>query len=389
MSGGTSGSKNALVAIAVLAGLTVAGLTLYYTRSSGPQTEQLGALVPSMSERVNDAALIELTQADRSVTVRRSGEAWGVDELGGYPASFEHVKPALVGLGLAERLETRTARAENHAALGLAAPQEGSTAVGLIVREEDGQPLAELVLGDQLAPLPRSDDGVAMQQRFVRAASEDQTYLAAFPIIRRVDPLDWVEPNVTSIAQGRVKRVTTRREGEAAVTIERPSSMDQFVLIGDDAGASLVQNADRRLRGALAFLRFNRVRPADDPAWAEAEGGPKRTGVFQLFDGTRVSVELRPIGEDWYAALRSEYLPEERVEAEGERIVDVETVQQRLDGFAALHGPWLYRFREGLIDNLCPPREEIVQRESAGDEESVGEGPLVPEATPVPSEPEG
>ena len=93
--------------------------------------------LPELMTRINDVAEISFRGAGDDFSLRFDGERWVVPELASFPADFDKVKKALIGLAELRTVEAKTADPERYAALGLA-PPDAEEGAGTDVRLLDG-----------------------------------------------------------------------------------------------------------------------------------------------------------------------------------------------------------------------------------------------------------
>ena len=90
----------------VTAVLVVAAIVAISSRPASTMIARDRALIfPGVDEKLNDVVSFEIKSADRTYTVKRTSNGWGIDELNGYTADFSKVKTVLVELAQMKFLE--------------------------------------------------------------------------------------------------------------------------------------------------------------------------------------------------------------------------------------------------------------------------------------------
>lgn len=304
-------TNKTLIGLAAITALAVAGaIAAAVSRQAATERVTVEApALPGLMERINDVGEIALQGPEDEFSVRFDGERWVTPALASFPADFDKVKKALIGLAELRTVEAKTADPERYAALGLAAP-DSEEGAGTHLRLLSGA-------GDAIAALTIGDAARAGADRlYVRRDGEERTWLAEGALDLGETPKDWVDTMVIRLDGERVRRVTiTHADDGEVLELERPEAGDEpFDLVNMPEGATLrspmtLDNLGR----ALAFLRF------DDVAAASAgppPGGGDSTAVFETFDGVKVTVALEKRGEENWARFDADWDPDATVSPE-------------------------------------------------------------------------
>lgn len=340
-------------------------------------------VVPGLADQLNDIAAIELTGGAGSVSLARSDEEWTVASKDGYPAKFETVKQLLIGLAEFAPRERKTADSERYGRLGLADPGEGSDSLGVKLANADGSTIAEFVLGEQV-------NSGAKQQRFVRVAGDDQSWLAEGRIDAPTDAVGWLDTSITQIARDRITRVAITHPDGEVVSIAREQGGTNYTLETVPEGRSAKSAAEVGApTSALAYLRFDDVRAGDSMT---DEAGEPVIAVYDTADDLRVTVRTWQLDGKTWASFAAESMAEPAEpgagppsdEAAGKRAAtppaeipadpqaEVDALNSKLTG-------WLFSipeyqaksFRKRLTDLTDEP--EPVEDEAAGGRPADGD----------------
>ncbi len=170
----------------------------------GGEPERGGSLEPfvsTLADSIPRVATIEIARGDESVELVRVGDdqgAWTVASAGGYPVRIDAVREIVAGLQSLVIDEPLTAKRERHGDLGLAWPDASGRATLLRLLDAGGQPLHEIVIGEE---------GPATRSRYVRRLSEDQTYRCRGGVSVETTVRSFVEPEVLFIDQKDIRSI--------------------------------------------------------------------------------------------------------------------------------------------------------------------------------------
>ena len=247
--------------------------------------------LPQLAERLNDVAAVTVHADGERFTVRRRGDDWVIDEWQEFPATFESVKGALVGLADLQIVEPKTARPERHAQLELEDPSgDQAASLGLTLADADGNVLADVIVGKA-----KGDRG-----RFVRRAGEDQTWQVDGRLQAPRSADGWVDKQLLRVPASDV----------TAVSVTHPDG-ERVALTKDDSGDWQLEHAPegRELRsfppyaglaGAIGFLDMEGVGDAEQ-AGAQREWIVTR---FETADGLVIEVSSAEQDGRAWARLR-------------------------------------------------------------------------------------
>ena len=184
-------------------------------------------LLPDLKAALESATEIQILGGDNEsrVTIVNQDGDWHIQEKAGYPADFETLSRLARDMAKLKVAERKTARAENHAQLGLAGE---SDSMAVIVRISADRTY-EMMIGHTSRT----------RGTFVRRPGEDQVYLVEQTIDVSMDPIDYLDPVFLSLVSSEVERVVCSEffVEPASPSFRRPNSAKSG-----------------RLRGSFAFL---------------------------------------------------------------------------------------------------------------------------------------
>lgn len=305
--------------LAILAGSTVVVLAAAYFISSGNEasvrsrTVEKGkepALAPDLAKRVNDAAKITIKKGDQETILERSGSRWLVASRSGYPADFEKVRTALIGLSDAKIVAEKTSKPERYELIGVKdfdpAAKDSQTML-VTVNDASGAVLASIILG-KAEEAPKSGDspfGMPTGKYFVRRAGEAQSYLADIKPPGDASPLNWMKREMIALSRARTRSATVTHAaaegqpaGETLTALKAKAEDAEFSLESLPAGRELnYPGSPSQVATALEYITFDDVKPASEVDLAKE---PVATTVFRTFDGLVLTAKLSKLdGKDW------------------------------------------------------------------------------------------
>lgn len=271
-------------ALSWLAGITliavIAAAAAVMQRQSANQIDfEPQLLFPELKERVGAIAKISLRQGDNEIVVAQTADGgWVMPDRGGWPANFETIRKAVLGMANLKAVERRTARAENHATLQLA-PPEAPTGAGmqLALYDSDDAQIAAVIIGKVKSPGSGTQPGTAYGRRL----GEDQVYLIAGEIAPSLDVGTWLDRALFDIRPERIMSLTVTPPIGRSFDIVRDSPEDEFKISEIPEGKEpVLPDIARNLAHSVVLLTLEDVRPASDIAMESPF-----ISVHRMFDG--------------------------------------------------------------------------------------------------------
>ena len=259
-------------------------------------------MFPDLTEKVNDAARVEVVSRLTAVTVVRddeAGDTWRLVEKENHPARADLVKRTVVGLAGLELVEERTALADWHKHINLTDPADKGTGVRVSVYDAAGEELAALIVGK----LEGSADIDATGTIYVRRVGDDQAYVARGSFNLEQQPVAWLDTGVIDLAAGRVTRVDVLPEDGTsyAVSLKDWDGASKPAYEIDGLADDLQPVTDYAITGVgngLVGLQFTDVVPQEDVI-LEAPV----SSVYNTKDGLQVTVQAEKQDKSYYVVL--------------------------------------------------------------------------------------
>lgn len=264
--------------ILVIVAVVLVGLTVLKNRSEHRSTESSAAAGKPVLANLplNDVERIVVAAPSGTSVVSRVDGAWRVPGKFNYPASFTKVRDLLRKLADVKVLQPVKLSPAQMAELQLALSGEtGSTNAGALattvtLQGTNGKVLAALRLGKnrmRSAPAEEGMPGGFPDGRFV-ATDREHVFLIGETLdeASSVDK-DWMDTEAFVNVDGEsVVSVDVVGATNGAVHIERPASGGDLAFKTIPAGKEMDTAKVNRLKGALAYLRFDDLADPNIPA---------------------------------------------------------------------------------------------------------------------------
>ena len=306
------------------------------------------ATFDGLSDRVNDAAAITISQNGVNTRLNKVKGNWYVIERDGYPADRATVHDFLRGLALSERREPKTANEERFDKLGL-----GDNALDIKVLDGDDSAIAAFEMGT------RKDSPNGRSLTYIFQEQDTRSWLVSGLTETSADPAWWLDTNVLDIAESRFESVAY-----GDVTISRALGDDKYTI--EDLAEGEAMQADWQLRDparVLSNLNLDDVRKIANPIT-----DPLAVVRVATYDGLRLTVTLYNLENATWAQIAARHdsaladageggvLPDAPMDGEAE----AETINERTHG-------WLFKLSDYDAKVLMRGRADFL--ESKTDEE--------------------
>lgn len=356
-------SSRALIILLFVTIIAVAGAVLVMVREQASISTDVetALLFPDLATRLGDVAELRIEDAGGSITIKRVGDGWVVPSKFDYPADQGRVRAVILAATRIDLLEAKTADPALYDRLGVRSPdQDGSRAVRLSLLDEAGGRLADVLIGDR----PRgsgvygSGGSGGTGRAYVRQPEEAQSWLAAGVPDLTTDSADWLDDQLLSLVEERVKRVTVRHADGSLVRVyrESPDAGNENFSVADLPKDRRIRAADgpASLAMGLAFLSFDDVKPADAVDWSDSS-----EVVFTAFDGLEITLRLK----DAWAQFSAAYDPSIAEEGAGGAVLppsppDGAAEARRIN---ERYGNWAYKLPTYKADDLIPTLDDLTE----------------------------
>lgn len=365
-----------LLSLTVVTGLAIvaAALTLREDDTRAENATE-GHLFEGLLDRVNDVQRVTLHDGEGAITLASTPSGWTLVERGGYPVAFDKVKEAVMKMARLQIDEPKTARAANHAKLGVEDPgAEGATSKRVQLLDANGGELASVIVGNARS----GSAGV-----FVRKDGEDQVYLCKGALSVDTTPTSWIEREILRLDAERVQEVVIWHPDSPEVRVARdPENTEQWRLLNPPEGREEdFPGVANSVGSALTYLSLDDVLPAVDVGMGDT---PLGSATYRCSDGLLVEVRVSDVDGTRWATLNARFdeppsvgpVPEEGAETEdaaGSESVRAEALElnRRL-------GPWAFAIPEYKADVLVREMEDLLKDLEA-------EAPAIPAADELPA----
>ena len=287
--------RGTLILLAVAAAVsTAATIAVYGARPSAARITLGQPALPTLNERVNEAAQLSVRSADEAFTLALDPQTsiWAVVERGGYPADTAIVQTALAGLAGLRLDGPRTARPDLYPRIGVEdVGSDGSSSLEVTVADAAGESLGAVIIGRQRPGAL----GTAGAARYIRRVDDAQSWLATGTLDIRRDATGWLERRLTDIQPLRVSTIRIEGPDRPPLVLVREPETDEMRIV-DLPDDRIVERQFQLESVATVLDRLDLidVRPAADLPLSD-DG---RRAVFTTFDGLMVTCHIVPDPDD-------------------------------------------------------------------------------------------
>lgn len=273
----------AIVALAVI----VAALWLPMRHTVPDDAQPTGAVLPGLSEKINEVSRVQLVSKGGAVTLERLGDAWIVKERN-YPADAAKLRTLLLGLAKLEMIEAKTRDPANYRQLGVEDFGPAATSVAIEVHAP-GLKFSLLV-----------GKAVGSTGSFVRVPGEARSFLASPQLSTDTDPKHWIDTALADILADRVKELSVTPASGPAWHAARDAATAPLTLRALPKGkAQRSPDGVTPVAALLVGLHVEDVHAAPDPATAAATSSTPFV-VVRTFDGLEIEIHGRADGDHRY-----------------------------------------------------------------------------------------
>ena len=275
-----------LIALIVLAVLATALLLRVPQQSVDDEPQRVfPGLVP------DQVTTVILASDGQTFTMTRGGSGWQLEEQFGYPVDFGSLSGLLVSLSELAIAETKTAKPEHHARLGVAESGEG---VGTVITLLPG--------GEKLILGARS----ASRGSFLRYVDDARVYLSDEPLEVAMEVLSWLDPVIIDVEAESVREVSIATARSEFLSAQWDDESGGLVLDNIPAGRELrYEGITDSLGRLLVNLRFLAVAPYRDDIFTDP-----RVSRVTLDDGEVIEWQTVQSGEDYWLHVSREPVSE-------------------------------------------------------------------------------
>jgi hypothetical protein len=325
-----------LVSLVVI-GILAIGAGWYFgtARQAGEQQAYSGGklMFPDLAPELRNAARIEITHQGATTVIAKHGDAWGLEDRGGYSVQPSKLRGMLTALTELRAVEPRTTDPAQFGRLGLEDPNEKTGTSNLLrVLDASGKPIVSLVVGHRRV----RTQGNVPEQVYVRRPDDNQTWLAEGSLQADADPQLWLERDIMNIDHSRIATVAVTH-GEEALELARDGQKLTMKVPADHPPLDdyKVDDVDR----ALELLTFQDVQTDQKPV-----GDKIGQSVYTTSDGLVVTATVFKGEKDIWARFSATGSDKTKDEAD--------KMNARLAG-------WTYQLGEWKQKALVPSLEDL------------------------------
>ena len=359
----------------VVAMLAVAGSLFYQSRSesaggAGDETIQPFAGIFAGPSEVHT---VRLAGPEKTATLVRQSEGWGLAEMDGYPVAAAPVTAMIEKLLAAKALKRIPADEANLKKLGIVTAGEETVWHRVSVRGADGQTRLRLAVGRE-ETTPAASDLVAS---YLHQPDAETVWLVDAPFPKTLpEQTHWVDKEIFALPRGAIVELRTAPASGAPVHVKRAETGGQFTLV--DTTVEL--DSERRQTINDLLLPFTRMTAGDIAAVPEeAAENSDLPGMLRLADGTvlRFGATQRDDGTWIRFAVKAGETPASTDEGSA---VDpsVEDLRGRLVGWQFRVPPFNAKRLTATVEDLAPPSETSAENGTDNPDESDDPAPESP-----------
>ncbi len=344
---------------------------------------------------VNQVAQIEITDADTTVQLKKTGDVWTVPARGGYPADFKKLGDFLIKLAELKVTQEPTIGPSQFGRLQLQKPSEAEdpekAGTVLSLQDESGKELKSILLGkEQMRESAGAQFGGPASYpagRYVMVSDrEDKALVISDPLSDvSVDLGEWVNKDFVKVAK--LKSVSVNPAGDNPNwTLSRATETGKFELdggVGPDE-----QVATSKLSGysyLLSSPSFNDIYVPDSEG-ADLMSSPT-VASLDTFEGFQYRVKVGEPNTEGNYPVQVEVsadIPQTREPEEGETDEEKETkdaefaeekerLEEKLAKEKKVEG-WTYLVSKYTIDKLLNQRSDLIEPKEEEEEATPAAG---------------
>ena len=336
-------AKHFFALVAVAAALVVAAA--YSLKERGPALRTGELVYPELLNKISDVVEVQVMSAGKGFTLKHGGGGvWVAPERMNYVLDANKVHQLLVGAAGLTRIEPKTSNPELYAQLGVEAPSdEKAASVGYTLRNEGGDVLADLIVGESR---PGKGDPSASEY-YIRENGVAESWLVQGTLPSGVDALpQWLNRTIANIAGDRIRLVTLTHPDGVQVTVRRSRPDASDFELDDLPEGKQVKDVWRLndMGRVLVDLELEDVKAATS-AVASFDERTRRVEM-QTFDGLVVHMDVVSESEQQHLVRLQASFDAQQAAAgaklEGVKLRPAEEVRQEAQTLNERWKSWVY-----------------------------------------------
>jgi len=245
-----------LVTLLVVVAAVVTSLKHAPTSSTGKEYT-----FPGLTDKINEVARIEVSGKDGSLSIKRQGKDWVIEQADNYPASFSRVRHAAIAVAELKTVAEKTSNPAYYSKLGVEDPGgEKAQSKLLTLFNTTGGKLASLIIGKQRM----SSAAAGSHGYYIRLPGGPRALLVEGDLNINAKAVDWFDPQIVNIKPEHISEVVIDHPDEKPLRLSRATAKDDFILgeipEGKESQSSYTIN---RIEDILDGVRVEDARSAD------------------------------------------------------------------------------------------------------------------------------
>jgi len=310
-------------------------------QTAPPATDSNALFLPGLNDSLDAVTRIVVARAGgvTVATLERNDNGWSVRERDGYRADLNKIRHTLLSFAEATILEPKTANPEFYDMLGVE-DVDADTAQGLRVTLSGPDIDVSVVVGD----------AAGEYRRYVRRASEAQSYMISRDPEVGETAADWIDTALIDIQSDRVRTVTvTQADGERVEVTKSDPTQSNFDVADVPDGRELLYASVANVMGSvLQNLALEDVARADD---ADV---PTTITEYTTFDGLALTVEATQRDDGAWIEITAAATPDAPSDAEHDPAGEAAAISARLGG-------WRFRIPSYKFDQLTRRMDDLLK----------------------------
>ncbi|MDH5692747.1 MAG: DUF4340 domain-containing protein [Gammaproteobacteria bacterium] len=335
-------NKGFIALISSIAVLFILALVLSNS-NEGEGHNEAQALLPALKSHINEVAAIDIQQGEKTLRLKKNGEAWIVAEKQ-YPADFNKIRALLLELFELKKLEAKTKKAESYAKLGVQDITKDSPGKQITIEDNTGTRVTSVILGNDKPGMP--------PMLYARLKDDPQSWLVSGRVSLNVDSSHWLNKELANVSQAEIKRVEVRHPNSATYSIAKEKKEDKEYLLKNKGKSKEFksQNEALGIARSLASLNFADVVPAKSKELNEKNA---IVSLFDTFDGLRVQIKSYAEKDQYWSIFSASKTDEKNVDT---------VVQQKIDSLNSKWKDWVYRVDNFKFNAYTKKLDDIVKK---------------------------
>lgn len=254
-----------------------------------------------MTDKLGSAGEISIQDKDKTLTIKKQGDAWVVSDRSNYKAVDNTVRAVLVGVSELRLREAKTEKAERYAALQVEdVTAKNANSRLLTVKDKDGKVMASLLVGKENNELAGGSD----VGRYIRKPGEKRSWLAEGKLTVPNAVKNWVTPQFLHVASKRVDTVVVTQPNGQIMSVKRENPKSKKFLLQNTPPARKIeyQSDIDNMGDGLDKLELEDVMAAGKIAFP-----PLKTTSTKIktYDGLVMDVQMLEKGENFWAVFKA------------------------------------------------------------------------------------